>query len=141
MIRRFLRSTHSITTNSLTSPSLILSNIPLSSSRCLFHSQRIVLLALPKIEVTHTKHLNKEITEKDSLDSEKEDLFPLRRLLAYHHDQGDYEKALELALELQEKVAAVYGTKNTVYASSLNNVALMVSTSLSFERCIMTSVG
>jgi hypothetical protein len=107
----------------------------------LFHSQRIVLLALPKIEVTHTKHLNKEITEKDSLDSEKEDLFPLRRLLAYHHDQGDYGKALELALELQEKVAAVYGTKNTVYASSLNNVALMVSTSLSFERCIMTSVG
>lgn len=103
-------------------PSLSLNSLV---SRLFFHQSHRILQPLPNIEITHTKHIKKEIEEKDSLDSEKEDLFPLRRSLAFHHDQGDYAKALELALQLLDKVSKVYGTNNTVYASSLNNVALM----------------
>ena len=38
---------------------------------------------------------------------------------------GNYGEALECAIELQEKVKIVMGTECAIYASCLNNVALM----------------
>lgn len=38
---------------------------------------------------------------------------------------GQYNNSLDCALELQDKVAKVMGTKCAIYASCLNNVALM----------------
>ncbi len=83
---------------------------------------------MANIKITHTKALPKSSNpnEDRTLDREKEELFPLRRLLAFHHNAGGYEKALKIGLELQEKITEIYGTNNTVYASCLSNIALMV---------------
>eukprot|EP01039_Chlorochromonas_danica_P004560 gene4560-4998_t len=67
------------------------------------------------------KEAKKEI---DSLEKEKE-LYHLKRLMGQHHTKGDYEAALLVAVEMQEKAAALYGETNPVYASCLNNTALM----------------
>jgi hypothetical protein len=62
-----------------------------------------------------------------TLQKEKTELFPLRRAVAYHFDRGDYHTALSLSKQLKDEVEALYGNNNTVYASSLSNIALMVS--------------
>lgn len=64
--------------------------------------------------------------EPSSLDREKE-LFALKRALSAQYSQGNYGAALITSQELTEKTTALYGQKNPVYASCLNNEALMVS--------------
>jgi tetratricopeptide (TPR) repeat protein len=59
-----------------------------------------------------------------SLDREKE-LFALKRAMTAQYSRGDYEMALRIAVELLEKSEELYGKKNPVYASGLNNIALM----------------
>jgi tetratricopeptide (TPR) repeat protein len=41
------------------------------------------------------------------------------------YSKGDYEMALRIAVELLQKSEELYGKKNPVYASGLNNIALM----------------
>lgn len=63
---------------------------------------------------------------KSPIDIEKE-LFAIKRRMTQFHSRGEYELALECAIELEQEVEKLMGTKNAVYASSVNNVALMVS--------------
>lgn len=58
-------------------------------------------------------------------DIEKE-MFALRRRMTAHYNRGDYRSALDHAKELLQLAEEVTGTRNAVYASSLNNTALMV---------------
>ena len=103
-----------------------------------YSSTRIVSLAIPEIEITHTsstKVKKEEVyTSNNAFDAERDDLFPLRRAIAFHYDNGNYQLALKLATELKDKVATIYGTKTTVYASSLSNIALMVMNKFIFAR-------
>lgn len=64
--------------------------------------------------------------EPSSLDREKE-LFALKRAVSAQYSHGNYGTALTTSQELTKKTAALYGKKNPVYASCLNNEALMVS--------------
>lgn len=61
-----------------------------------------------------------------SLDREKE-LFALKRALSAQYSKGNYEMALRIAVDLLDKTEKLYGKKNPVYASCLNNIALMVN--------------
>ena len=45
--------------------------------------------------------------------------------LFFYFRVGQYSEALESAIELQEKVESVMGKDCAIYASCLNNVALM----------------
>jgi tetratricopeptide (TPR) repeat protein len=58
------------------------------------------------------------------IDIEKE-LFKIKRRIGSQYSKGLYKEALGSALELEENVARHLGKKNAVYASCLNNVALM----------------
>lgn len=64
--------------------------------------------------------------EPSSLDREKE-LFAIKRAVSAQYSHGNYGTALTTSQELTEKTSALYGKKNPVYASCLNNEALMVS--------------
>jgi hypothetical protein len=59
------------------------------------------------------------------IDTEKE-MFKIKRRMAAFYNRGSYLLALECAEELEITVADTFGKKNTVYASCLNNIALMV---------------
>jgi tetratricopeptide (TPR) repeat protein len=61
---------------------------------------------------------------KTDIDIEK-DLFVLKRRMGGFHSVGNYKSALEVAEELQDKVKSLMGEDNAMYASCLNNVALM----------------
>ncbi len=63
--------------------------------------------------------------ERDSLEREK-DLYYVKRIMSRHYNSGDYQQALESATKLLDLVVALYGKNNAVYASCLNNIALMV---------------
>lgn len=58
------------------------------------------------------------------IDIEKE-LFKIKRRMGGYYSKGMYHDALICAVELEQHVSEVMGTKNAVYASCLNNVALM----------------
>jgi tetratricopeptide (TPR) repeat protein len=62
--------------------------------------------------------------DKDHYDIEVE-LFGIKRSMLNHYNNGSYENALTSALLLTDKVLSLYGEKNAIYASCLNNVALM----------------
>ena len=58
------------------------------------------------------------------IDIEKE-LFKIKRRMGGYYSKGMYSDALGCAIELERIVADEMGTKNAIYASCLNNVALM----------------
>lgn len=58
------------------------------------------------------------------IDVEKE-LLKIKRRMGGFYTKGFYNDALACATELESKVSNIMGTKNVVYASALNNVALM----------------
>ena len=58
------------------------------------------------------------------IDIEKE-LFKIKRRMGGYYSKGMYSDALNCAIELERIVADEMGTKNAIYASCLNNVALM----------------
>ena len=58
------------------------------------------------------------------IDVEKE-LFKIKRRMGGYYSKGMYHDALICAVELEQHVGEVMGMKNAVYASCLNNVALM----------------
>ena len=70
----------------------------------------------------------------DSLLEREKHMFSLRRrMMALYQSGQDYKGALQCAIELADSVAAceeLGGKRSSIYASSLNNVALMVSTVL-----------
>jgi tetratricopeptide (TPR) repeat protein len=55
----------------------------------------------------------------------EKDLARLKRQVTGFYSKGDYESALECALTLETRVSSIMGKKNVVYASCLNNIALM----------------
>lgn len=59
-------------------------------------------------------------------DTEKE-MFQIRRKMTAAYSLGKYQLALQHALDLESKATQIMGKRNAVYASCLNNVALMVS--------------
>lgn len=58
------------------------------------------------------------------LDIEK-DLFRLRREMTSHFTSGNYPDALKCAQTIETTAEKLYGIKTTIFASSLNNTALM----------------
>lgn len=64
-------------------------------------------------------------TDKTIFDTESE-MFQLRRKMAAAYSQGNYQIALDHAVELKDKAIEIMGKRTTVYGSSLNNIALMV---------------
>ncbi len=58
------------------------------------------------------------------MDAEKE-LFSLKRKVGSFFSKGNYQEALNSAEILQEKVQSSLGTDNSIYASTINDVALM----------------
>lgn len=64
--------------------------------------------------------------DRTIFDTESE-MFQLRRRMTSAYSQGNYQDALEFALDMKAKAIEIMGQKNAVYASCLNNVALMVS--------------
>jgi hypothetical protein len=73
----------------------------------------------------------------DSLEREKE-LYAEKREMTRFYSSGDYKNALQSALTLHDMVVNLYGKKNAVYASCLNNIALMVSAlSLCLLVCLL----
>jgi len=58
------------------------------------------------------------------IDAEKE-LFKLKRKMGSYYSLGKYAGALECAIELEGCVKGLMGRDNAMYASCLNNVALM----------------
>jgi tetratricopeptide (TPR) repeat protein len=58
------------------------------------------------------------------VDIEKE-LFVIKRRMGGFHSKGHYKAALECAEELEQKVLQFMGKENAIYASCLNNTALM----------------
>ena len=55
----------------------------------------------------------------------EKDLFRLRRKMTSHYTSGNYPEALECAKTIETTAVKLYGDKSTIYASSLNNTALM----------------
>lgn len=58
------------------------------------------------------------------MDAEKE-MFALKRRIGSYYAKGLYDDALECALALRSRVSESLGQDNAIFASSLNNVALM----------------
>lgn len=56
---------------------------------------------------------------------EEKELFSMKRELSTLYAKGNYEAALAIAVDLLEKTESLYGRKNAIYASCLNNIALM----------------
>lgn len=61
----------------------------------------------------------------DSLEKEKY-LYGIKRDMTTFYTQGNYQDALKKAIELQDEVIELYGKNNAIYASCLNNIALML---------------
>jgi tetratricopeptide (TPR) repeat protein len=73
-----------------------------------------------KISIT----LPMDLTGLSPIDIEKE-LFTMKRRMGQFYSKGMYEDALRCAVELEINIKEVMGTDNAIYASSLNNVAIM----------------
>jgi tetratricopeptide (TPR) repeat protein len=58
------------------------------------------------------------------MDIEKE-LHGVKKEMGAYYSQGNYTAALDSAVKLEDVVRSTIGTDNAVYASCLNNVALM----------------
>lgn len=54
------------------------------------------------------------------------DLMKKKRVMTRYYNKQEYKPALENAIKLQDATANALGKDNTIYASSVNNVALMV---------------
>lgn len=67
--------------------------------------------------------------QKTAIDEERE-MFQLKRRMSEAYSKGHYRSALALAQQLEEKASTLLGVKNAVYASCLNNTALMVGEKL-----------
>lgn len=63
-------------------------------------------------------------SKDDSLEKEKF-LYAIKRDMSTLYSKGDYEGALQKAVDLQDEVIALYGKENAIFASCLNNIALM----------------
>lgn len=63
--------------------------------------------------------------QKTAIDEERE-MFLLKRRMSEAYSKGHYSSALAFAQQLEEKALTLLGAKNAVYASCLNNTALMV---------------
>lgn len=63
--------------------------------------------------------------QKTAIDEERE-MFLLKRRMSAAYSKGHYRSALSFAEQLEEKASTLLGVKNAVYASCLNNTALMV---------------
>jgi len=63
--------------------------------------------------------------QKSAIDEERE-MFLLKRRMSEAYSKGHYRDALSFAQQLEEKASTLLGVKNAVYASCLNNTALMV---------------
>lgn len=86
------------------------------------------LSGIPEPIIIHSKgtYSGSAADPSDSLEKEKE-LFALKRAIAQAYNKGHYADALARAVEMQGKAEDLYGKNNPVYASCLNNTALMVS--------------
>lgn len=102
-------------------------------SRKLHYSSRLLQNGSDEsIVTTFTANtINKPVTspatggDSTIFDTEKE-MFQIRRKMTAAYSLGKYQLALEHALDLEAKAAQIMGKRNAVYASCLNNVALMV---------------
>ena len=63
--------------------------------------------------------------QKTAIDEERQ-MFLLKRRMSEAYSKGHYRNALSFAQQLEEKASTLLGVKNAVYASCLNNTALMV---------------
>jgi len=68
--------------------------------------------------------LAERIKGKSEIDVEKE-LFRTKRAMGAYYSKGYYTDALQCAVEIEEAIGKLMGRDTAMYASALNNVALM----------------
>jgi hypothetical protein len=82
---------------------------------------------------------DREFSSESLLEREKHMFLLRRRMMALYQSGKDYKGALGCAIELKDSVAAceeLGGKRSSIYASSLNNVALMVGKRFRSAMCI-----
>lgn len=89
----------------------------------------IEIFNLPKVKefsTTTAKNAQQDNENEngDFMEREKE-LFKIKREMSSHFSKGNYQDALIKATELEIKAGKLLGKRNVVYASCLNNLALM----------------
>ena len=67
----------------------------------------------------------KESKTKDDENEINQELLQLKKDMGSAYANSNYSLALSTAVELQDKVEQLHGTKNSIFISCLNNVALM----------------
>ena len=77
---------------------------------------------------------SEEEIKQTIFDAEKE-MFQIRRQMTSAYSLGEYRLALDYAQDLLVRAENLMGKRNAVYASCLNNVALMVSIALRKSKC------
>lgn len=83
------------------------------------------VLQLLQVHVDSNSPSPDQQQQKTAIDEERE-MFLLKRRMSEAYSKGHYSSALAFAQQLEEKALTLLGTKNAVYASCLNNTALMV---------------
>lgn len=81
----------------------------------------------------------RKFSSESLLEREKHMFLLRRRMMALYQSGKDYKGALSCAIELADSVAAceeLGGKRSSIYASSLNNVALMVGKCFRSAMCI-----
>lgn len=77
------------------------------------------------IDVTLTQQTQTQTKPPMTTMDVEKSLFSLKRKMTARYSKGQYGEALELAKELETSVKINIGVDNTLYASAMNNVALM----------------
>lgn len=83
------------------------------------------VLPLLQVHVDSNSPSPDQQQQKTAIDEERE-MFLLKRRMSEAYSKGHYSSALAFAQQLEEKALTLLGAKNAVYASCLNNTALMV---------------
>lgn len=103
-------------------PTAAADNTSSSSSTADNTSSSSSLLMQVQVDSNRTDHQHQQ---KTAIDEERE-MFLLKRRMSEAYSKGHYRNALSFAQQLEEKASTLLGVKNAVYASCLNNTALMV---------------
>jgi hypothetical protein len=69
------------------------------------------------------------------MDREKA-LLGVRKELAGHYSAGRYPEALSCAQRIEDETKELYGEHTSMFASSLNNTALMLKVSDPVHTCV-----
>lgn len=87
-------------------------------------SQKLHKFHAANVVIDSSKNTKSDYPD-DSLEKEKA-LYQIKQTMSELFNRGEYESALSAAKGLQRESERFYGKKTAIYASCVNNVALMV---------------